>query len=197
LTKNNVAKITVAKKKNFGGSLQQQLKNAGLVTDKQIRKANKGIHRQEMRVRQGVEVDENKLAAQQTLADKQTRDREQNQKLNQAAQTRALKAQVAQLIEMNSQREKGDIPYNFTENKKIKKIYVSQTNKNQLNKGFLAIVKSPDGYDLVPEQVARRIMARLPETKDEVILYLYDRTGDVIDEDDPYKDFQIPDDLEW
>jgi hypothetical protein len=40
-------------------------------------------------------------------------------------------------------------------------------------------------------------MARIPETKDEVILYLYDRANDVVDEDDPYKDFQIPDDLEW
>jgi hypothetical protein len=30
-----------------------------------------------------------------------------------------------------------------------------------------------------------------------VILYLHDRSKDVVDEDDPYKDFQIPDDLEW
>ena len=46
---------------------------------------------------------------------------------------------------------------------------------------------------MLPEQVARRIMAR----KDDVVLYLYERDKDAVDEDDPYKDFQIPDDLEW
>ncbi|HIG39441.1 MAG: DUF2058 domain-containing protein [bacterium] len=187
----------MAKKKKSGGSLQDQLKSAGLVTDKQIRKAKKGMHRQQMRVKQGVEVDEVKQAAEQTLADKQHRDREQNEQLNQAAQARALQAQIKQLIEVNSQRQDGDVAYNFTEQNKIKKIYISQLNKTQLNKGFLAIVKSGESYDLVPEQVARKIMARIPETYDEVMLYLHNRTAEVVDEDDPYKDFQIPDDLEW
>jgi hypothetical protein len=57
----------------------------------------------------------------------------------------------------------------------------------------LAIVKGPQGYDMVPEQVARKIMAR----KDGVVLYLFDRDKQAVDEDDPYKDFKIPDDLEW
>jgi len=94
---------------------------------------------------------------------------------------------------LNSQRETGDIEYNFTEQNKVKKLFVSALNKTQLNKGHLAIVKQDDHYDLVPEKVARRIMDRL----DGVVLYLYDRTQDEIDEDDPYKNFQIPDDLEW
>ena len=87
--------------------------------------------------------------------------------------------------------------YNFTEGKKVKKLYVSEKNKTQLNKGFLAITKIDDHYDLVPEKVAQRIADRIPDTKDQVILYLHDRSKDVVDEDDPYKDFQIPDDLEW
>ena len=45
----------------------------------------------------------------------------------------------------------------------------------------------------MPEKVARKIMAR----RDDVVLYLYDRDQDLVDEDDPYKDFKIPDDLEW
>ena len=196
-TQVSAASSTMAKKTKPGGSLQDQLKSAGLVTDKQIKKAKKGMHRQQMRVKQGVEVDEVKQAAEQTLAKKQHRDREQNEQLNQAAQAKALQAQIKQLIEVNSQRQHGDVAYNFTEHNKIKKIYISQLNKSQLNKGFLAIVKSAESYDLVPEQVARKIMARIPETYDEVILYLYDRTVDIVDEDDPYKDFQIPDDLEW
>jgi uncharacterized protein len=181
------------KKKNIGGSLQDQLKQAGLVTDKQIRKANKGMHRQEMRVKKGVEVDEARLEVQQAQALKQAKDREKNEQIRIAAEKKALAAQVKQLIALNSQRQVGDIEYNFTEQNKVKKLFVSALNKTQLNKGHLAIVKHDDNYDLVPEKVARRIMDRL----DGVVLYLYDRTQDEIDEDDPYKDFQIPDDLEW
>ena len=185
------------KKKQSGGSLQSQLKNAGLVTDKQIRKAQKGIHRQEMRVKHGDDVDENRQAAEQALADKQIRDRQHNEALNQAAQARALQAQISQLINMNGQREDGEAAYNFTDGKLIKKIYVSEKNKKLLNQGYLAIVKSAESYQLVPAQVARKIVSRIPQHHEEVVLYLYDKAKDLVDEDDPYKDFQIPDDLDW
>ena len=187
----------MAKNKRLGGSLQDQLKSAGLVTDKQIKKAKKVIHRQEMRVKQGVEVDETKVAVDQALAEKQAKDRARQETLNQLAAEKALAAQIKQLIAMNKQREQGDIEYNFTEANKIKKIYVSQQNKTQLNKGYLAIVRFEDGYQLVPEQVARKIQKRLPDQQSQHVLYLYDREQDVVDDDDPYKDFQIPDDLEW
>jgi len=177
--------------------LQNQLKNAGLVTGKQIKKAQKKIHRQEMRVKQGQDIDEHKKAAEDSFAEKRRRDLEENKKLHLKAQSRALQSQIAQLIEMNRQRQDGEYGHNFTNDKKIKKIYVSEINKQQLNNGLLAIVKFGTGYELVPEQVARRIMARIPDSKDEVVLFLYDKSGAVIDEDDPYKDFPIPDDLDW
>ena len=185
----------MSKKSKGGGSLQEQLKKAGLVTDKQIKKAQKNMHRQEMRVRQGVEVDEVKLLAEKTLAEKQARDKEENRVLFEEAQAKALHAQVRQLIDMNRQREKGDIAYNFTEQQKVKKIYISGKNKNEINRGFLAIVKHGNDYDLVPEGVARKIMQRLPNGYEAFIVYLYESTE--VDEDDPYKDFPIPDDLDW
>lgn len=182
-------------KKNKGGSLQEQLKQAGLVTDKQLKKAQKNIHRQEMRVRQGVDVDEAKLEAEKALAEKQAKDKEANRLLFEQAQTKALHAQVRQLIAMNRQRESGDIAYNFTEQQKVKKIYISEKNKKEINRGFLAIVKFDDEYELVPEGVARKIMQRLPNEHQAFIIYLFESTE--IDEDDPYKDFPIPDDLDW
>ncbi|MGB1616422.1 MAG: DUF2058 family protein, partial [Pseudomonadales bacterium] len=80
-----------------------------------------------------------------------------------------------------------------TDQNKVKKIYVSSDNKTQLNRGYLAIVKSADQYDLVPEVIAEKIKARNPAT----ILFLHDRSKDLVDEDDPYKDYPIPEDLEW
>ena len=187
----------MAKNKKPGGSLQNQLKNVGLVTNKQIRKAEKGIHRQEMRVKQGQEEDESKKAAEQALALKRSRDREQNEELNHKAQALALRAQIKQLIEMNRQRQDGEVTYNFTDGKKIKKIYISESNKQQLTNGLLAIVKLAESYELVPAQVARKIMARSPNTKEEVVMFLFDKSSGENDEDDPYKDFPIPDDLDW
>jgi uncharacterized protein YaiL (DUF2058 family) len=187
----------VSKKSKVGGSLQEQLKQAGLVTDKQIKKAQKNMHRQEMRVRQGIEVDEVKLGAEKALAEKQARDKEENRVLFEESQAKALYAQVRQLIDMNRQREKGDVAYNFTQQQKVKKIYISEKNKKEINRGYLAIVKYDSDFELVPEGVARKIMQRLPNGYDETIVYLYESSKTEVDEDDPYKDFPIPDDLDW
>ncbi|MFT4676581.1 MAG: hypothetical protein ACJAX5_003209 [Patiriisocius sp.] len=187
----------MAKKNKGGGSLAEQLKQAGLVTDKQLKKAQKNMYRQEMRVRHGVEVDESKLAAEKALANKQAKDKEENRQLQEKAQAKALQAQVRQLVDMNRQREKGDVAYNFTEDKKVKKIYISAKNKKQINQGFLAIVKYDEDYQLVPEGVARKIMQRLPDGYGEVVIYLFEKVQVEVDEDDPYKDFPIPDDLDW
>ena len=183
----------MAKKNKSGGSLRDQLKAAGLVTAKQARKAEKGALRNEVRVKKGIDVDNARQEAEQMIRKKAEEDRLANKRLNEESEQRALLAQVKQLAESNSQREPGDVPYNFTENKKIKKIYISEANKTQLNKGYLAIVKSGDAYELVPEVVARRIESRSPES----VLFIYDKADDVVDEDDPYKDYPIPDDLEW
>ena len=180
------------KNKKGGSSLQDQLRKVGLVSEKQLRKAKKGLHRKDVREQHG-EIDQEKLAATINIEQKSAADRQMNKDRDEKTQQKAIDAQVKQLIESNSQRQQGDVAYNFSENNKIKKIYLSEENKTHLNKGFLAIVKATEGYDLVPEPVARKIMQRRENT----VLYLYDREQDVVDEDDPYKDFQIPDDLEW
>ena len=173
--------------------MQDQLRKAGLVTEKQLRRAQKGKHKKDMELKHGHVVDEDKVTAQRVRAEKAARDRQQNLARDQQAEIRSVMAQIRQLIELNSKLESGDVPYNFVEQKKVKKIYVSEHNKRELNSGYLAIVKDSDSYDLVPEKVARKIMAR----RDDVVLYLYDRDQDLVYEDDPYKDFKIPDDLEW
>lgn len=183
----------MSKKKKPLGSLRDQLKEAGLVTAKQVRKAERGALRADLRIKKGIDVDEVKQEVEAKRSKKQEEDRLKNDQLNQQAKKKALLAQVKQLIASNSQRQDGEIAYNFTDQNKIKKIYISEENKSQLNKGYLAIVKSEQRYDLVPEVVARRIEARSAES----VLFLHDRSTEAVDEDDPYKDYPIPDDLEW
>ena len=180
-------------KKSKSGSLRDQLLAAGVVTKKQVKKAEKGSLRQELRIKKGIEVDQNKAEVEKARQAKLELDREKNAALNQKAQQKALRSQVKQLIISNSRREDGEVPYNFTDQKKVKKIYISEANKTQLNRGFLAIVSTEDGYDLVPEPVARKILERYAEA----VIYLFERENEIADEDDPYKDYPIPDDLDW
>lgn len=183
----------MSKKKKPLGSLRDQLKDAGLVTAKQVRKAEKGALRSDLRIKKGIDVDEVKQEVEAARLRKLEEDRRKNERLNELAKSKALSAQIKQLIASNSQRQDGNVAYNFTDQNKIKKIYVSEENKTQLNKGYLAIVSSDDKYDLVPEIVARKIESRSAET----VLFLHDRSNEIVDEDDPYKDYPIPDDLEW
>jgi uncharacterized protein YaiL (DUF2058 family) len=69
---------------------------------------------------------------------------------------------------------------------------VSKTVQQHLSGGRLAIVRLDEGYELVPNVVAERILARDPQ-------WFVSRNDkvEVEDEDDPYKDYKIPDDLMW
>lgn len=80
--------------------------------------------------------------------------------------------------------------YNFTDGKRIKKIYVSEAIQEQLVKGRLAIVKLGDEYELVPAVVADKISQR-----DEGCVLSQQAATQEVDEDDPYADYQIPDDF--
>lgn len=177
-------------------SLQDQLLKAGLTDEKKVKSANKQKRKQKKQQRSGadVAVDDTREVAQQALADKAQRSRELAQQQNAEAEKRAIAAQIKQLIEMNSQsRQGGEIAYNFSDGKHIKKLFVTQGIQDHLIKGKLAIVRLGEGYELVPSPIAEKISQR---DADSVVL-LNDPAADVVDEDDPYADYKIPDDLMW
>lgn len=180
-------------------SLQEQLLKAGLTSEKQTKKANKEKRQQAKVARKSKQaiVDETKLAAEKALAEKTKRDRLLNQQREAKALEKAITAQIKQLIDMNKISDTtGDIGYNFTDGT-IKKIYVSKLIQDQLSNGRLAIVKwqetSKTHYEIVPALVADKIAQRDVS----VVVLLNDKSQDIIDEDDPYADFPIPDDLMW
>ena len=77
--------------------------------------------------------------------------------------------------------------------KKIKKLFVTAPLQAQLIKGQIAIVKLQQSYELVPSAVAEKIKQR-----NEAAIILLNKSVNIEpDEDDPYADYQIPDDLMW
>ena len=181
-------------------SLQDQLLNAGLIDTKKAKQMQKDKRKQTNVERRSKEptVDEVKAAAEAARADKIARDKALNQERQEQAQQKAIAAQIKQLIEGHSKpkREgKGEVDYHFTDGTKIKKMIVSQTVEKQLLNGVLVVAKLGDVYHLVPSVVANKIAQR-----DERYLIPVIKTAAAAatpDDDDPYKDYVIPDDLMW
>lgn len=176
-------------------SLQDQLLKAGVVDKKKAKKVNQEKRQKAKKQPKGsVVVDEGKEAARRALAEKSERDRETNRLRQIDADKKAIQAQIVQLIKVNRiDRQRGDISYQFTDGKKIKKIFVTAELQDQLSRGLIAIVKLGEGYELVPAAVAEKIAQR----DDGAILLRHDKANDEVAEDDPYAAYQIPDDLMW
>jgi len=179
-------------------SLQEQLLKAGLVKEKQFKKSNSDKRkqtRQQLHSKAGV-VDEGKVAAKQALAEKAERDRELAKKQNDAAQIKAVNAQIRQIITMNRiAKGTGDVAYNFVDNKKVKTFYVDLPTVNHLSNGRLAIAKLDEQYEIVPQSAALKIQSRDPSYI--IVCNEQQKNQSGIEEDDPYADFKVPDDLMW
>lgn len=138
-------------------------------------------------------VDEVKLQAEQARQEKAERDRKLNQERQAAAEEKAIQAQIIQLIKHHRITKQGETAYNFTDGKTIKKIYIDDTLTGQLSRGQIALVRNGDDYELVPKVVAEKIAQR----NDSFIVVANEKQDNVDDEDDPYADYPIPDDLMW
>ena len=186
-------------------SLQEQLLKAGLVDKNRAKQADKEKQKTANQARRSAgksaarKVDPKKVAADKRHAERVARDRALDDKRKQAVDQKAIVAQIKQLIETNKvDRSKGEIPYSFVYRKKIKKMFIGETEKNLLTAGRLAIVTlviNNEGrrFELVPIEVARKIAERDPET----VIDLPDQNDTSSAEDDPYADYKIPDDLTW
>ncbi|MDB2409189.1 DUF2058 domain-containing protein [Pseudomonadales bacterium] len=179
-------------------SLQDQLLNAGMVDKKKAKKIEKEKRKQAKQLPKGQRLtNESREQAQQALNEKVLRDKETSRVQQEAAEVKAIAAQIKQLIEVNRlDRSQGDIAFQFVDDKKIKKMHISAAFQNQLGKGQIAIVKLGEHYELVPTVVAEKIKQR---DESYVVMLNESNSSDTNEavEDDPYADFKIPDDLMW
>lgn len=173
-------------------SLKAQLLKSGLADAKRAKK----VHQQQLEAGKHAK-DETKEAVQKAMAEKAERDRLLNLQRKEEQEKKAITAQIKQLIETNKiDRKGGEVAYQFTDDKKIKKLYVSELLVNQLAKGQIAVVRFADAYELVPARVAEKIAMR-----DAALVVVLNQApvsnNEQTPEEDPYADYQIPDDLMW
>jgi uncharacterized protein YaiL (DUF2058 family) len=179
----------------MGNPFQDQLLKAGLVTKKQVQKAQQDKSRKNKQQRSKKEkvVDEAKLKAQQAAQEKARQDRELNKRKEQQARQKAISIEINQLITSNclARDESCEIIYNFDHNKKVRRIYVNAEMKQQIVQGKLGIARIEGRYELVPKAIAEKIRQR-----NEKRIIIFD-DKEVVDEDDAYAGYEVPDDLTW
>ena len=178
-------------------SLREQLLKAGLVTEKQARQAEQQQrHQQKRQPKPGKSAPPPELtaAAKQALATKTARDQELNRRQQEKAAARARVAEVRQLIEQHRvPRVERDDYFNFQDGAKVRRIPVDAALRRRILDGDLVIVVCEGRYDLVPRDAVERIRAR----DERAIVVLPPAAATQPAEDDPYKDFVVPDDLTW
>lgn len=175
----------------MANSFGDQFLKAGLVSKDQVQKAKKTRHKQKKQ--NSATANEAAVAAKAAAEEKAARDRELNRQRKEEQERKAIHAQVRQLIEMNRlQRDEGEIGYNFQDGSAIKKIFVTPEIQQSLGLGRLAIARLDESYEVIPAVVAEKIMQREAES-----IVSNERPSQENSGDDPYADYQVPDDLMW
>jgi uncharacterized protein YaiL (DUF2058 family) len=181
-------------------SLQDQLLKAGLTTKQKARQANSDKRKTGKQKRSGVKVDTSlqeqvKQELELVKKDKLARDIALN---NERKKTLAAKEQQLRILQILQHHQvtnvKGEAEYNYTFNSKIKKLFVDAVTHKALVNGRLALCGINDTTYIVTTETAEKV-ASLDKA---VILVQNTKVADeVIAEDDPYAEFQIPDDMMW
>jgi uncharacterized protein YaiL (DUF2058 family) len=174
-------------------SLKDQLLKAGLVSKQQVRNV-------EAEKRKGAKkgapapVKESAEAARRAQAEKAERDRELNRKREEEAEKKAAGAAIKQLIEANRiEKRDGEVPFNFIDGSKVRRVYVTPELHAQLVQGALCVAKLAGKHELVPRETAEKIQARDPNR----VIIPAPAAPETPAEDDPYAAYKVPDDLIW
>jgi uncharacterized protein YaiL (DUF2058 family) len=180
----------------MGNPFQDQLLKAGVVTKQQVKKAQSASNKKkkEQRSKKDKVVDENKIKAQQAAKEKAELDRELNKRKEEQAKQKAISAEIDQLITTNciKRSDECEIVYNFEHRKKVNRIYINDEMKQRIIAGTLGIARIEGRYELIPKVIAEKIQQR-----NEKRVLLFKHEEQIVDENDPYVEFQVPDDLIW
>jgi uncharacterized protein YaiL (DUF2058 family) len=175
--------------------LQDQLLKAGLVKKSKVAE----VAREQAKQRHGkgpAPPSAEQVQVQHLQAERAERDRALSAERNAQARANELRAQVRQIVETHKVKRDGEIAYRFTDADKIKSVLVNEALRAQLANGTLVIARHDQGYELVPRAAADKIYARDAATI--VLDHGRREAGSEVGEDDEhYKQFQVPDDLIW
>jgi len=180
-------------------SLREQLLAAGLGNKKQARQAEqqqKQQQHQQAKNKVAREEQEKRVAdaRAQAQAAKAARDAELNRKRQENAERKERWAQIKQLIEEHRLPKPDSEEYfNFIDRQKVRRITADNALRERLMSGAVMIVRCEGRYDIVLAEIAERIRER----DERAVVKLGASSETQPSEDDPYKEYVVPDDLMW
>jgi len=178
------------------GSLQDQLLKAGLTSEHKAKVAKSEKRKAQKKKKKGATSDPSDLQKHiaQTKLEQQKKAEEQNQAKKAELKEREQVARVKQILEHHNQDEiRGELTFNFTYNNKVKELDVDEPTKNALSKGRLAICVLEGQFFVLQDEPARKVA----EVDEKYIVFHVADDSQGPDENDPYADYEIPDDLVW
>jgi len=192
----------------MAGSLQDQFLAAGLIKKQKannIKTAKKKAVKQS-RANKTVLVDEAAELAKKAQEEQRQKSQALNKEKKAEAENKAVQAQIRQIVELNSIKKypkemtEDDLSvYNFTSNKKIKTMLLSPQNHDWVSNGKIAIARLGAGDNKVFHLIPAEAASKISERDSSVIVLLNDVSNESkeSDADDPYAEFEVPDDLMW
>jgi len=181
-------------------SLQEQLLKAGLTTKQKARQANTDKRKKNKKKRSGVEIEASlqekvKQDLVKSQQEKTAKDSALNAQQQQQRAEKELALRIQQILQHHQiKSSQGEVEYNYTFNNKVKKLYLDSITHRALVNGRLALCGQDDITYIVTSETADKLA-----TLDESVLLLQNEKIDTeeIEADDPYADYQIPDDMMW
>jgi len=181
----------------MGNSLQDQFLKLGLVDKKKVNKVKKQKHQKKKQksAKKQTVIDENVLLAQEAQAKKKARAQELNRQREEKLKKREEIASIRQMVEKNKLEKDGDgIAYRFNCLGKVQRIFVKKEMAERLSSGELAVIGLGNSYEVVPRSIGEKIQDLSRKT---FVLINSSVGTKESDSDDPYADYEVPDDLMW
>ena len=178
-------------------SLQDQLLKSGLISKQKSKQANTDKRRKaKQKKKKGtVEISDLQIAinAQKDQLKKQDLDR--NQATQNDLHARSEHGKLIQMIAQHCEKEyQGDIEYHFTFDGKVERIAINSETQLRLTNGQLAICVLNEAFYLINKEAAEKLIS----IDESVLVSLHEKVDtSAVEEDDPYAEFAVPDDLIW
>jgi uncharacterized protein YaiL (DUF2058 family) len=181
-------------------SLRDQLLQAGLVNEQQVKDAERQQqrkhyqgHKQQPRAQRNGPTPQ-EIAVKKQAEAKAARDQELNRKAQEKAQRKALYAQIRELVSQNRiARPDVEETYNFIDGGKVRRIRADAALRERIARGEVALVRCEGRYELVPPAIAQKIAERDARA----VVAQPQSSSAPAEVDEAYKDFVVPDDLMW
>jgi uncharacterized protein len=175
-------------------SLREQLLAAGLGKKKAEQDERKAKEQAERRAKEQQRVAQAQAAHAASQAAKAARNQALQQRRQEEADRKERWTQIKQLIEQHRlPKLETDEYFNFVARGKVRRVAVDAQLRDRIVSGELMIVRCEGKHDVVPRDIAERIRGYDARA----VIVLQDSAGGAPSEDDPYKDYVVPDDLKW